>query len=132
PVFTAQQRVEALKALDCVDEVIINDAPDACQLIADLKPSVFVQGIDYAERTNDGLAREIEAITSIGGRFHVTSTEKWSSSRIINGERLGEEALSYVESARNRGFLDRILAAFERADKLKIAFVGETIIDEYR
>ena len=27
---------------------------------------------------------------------------------------------------------DKILRAFERADKLKIAFIGETIIDEYR
>ncbi len=132
PVFTAAQRVEALKALDCVDEVIINDAADACGLIAEMKPAVFVKGIDYAERVNESLAREIEAVKSAGGRFHVTRSDKWSSSRIINGERLGEEAHAYVESARDRGFLDRILAAFDRADKLKIAFVGETIIDEYR
>lgn len=132
PVFTAQQRVEALKALGCVDDVIINDAPDATGLIAELKPAVFVKGVDYAERSNEALEREIRAVEAIGGRFHVTRTDKWSSSRIINGERLGDEVLAYVESARNRGFLDRILAAFERADKLKIAFIGETIVDEYR
>lgn len=132
PMFTAQQRVEALAALECVDEVIINDAPDACDLIAKLKPAVFVKGIDYAERTNETLAREIAAVESAGGRFHVTKTEKWSSSRIINGEKFSDEVISYLESARARGFLDRILAAFERADRLKIAFVGETIIDEYR
>ena len=42
-----------------------------------------------------------------------------------------EQAL-YIASAHNRGFKDKILAAFDRADKLRIAFVGETIIDEYR
>ncbi len=133
PVFTAAQRVEALKALDCVDEVIINDAADACGLIAEMKPAVFVKGNDYADRANEVLEREVKAVEDIGGRFHITRADnKWSSSRIINGERLGEEALAYVESARDRRFLDRILAAFERADTLKIAFVGETIIDEYR
>lgn len=133
PVFTATQRVEALKALGCVDEVIVNDAPDAVPVIAQVKPAVFVKGADYADHVNNALAREIKAVEDAGGRFYVTRADnKWSSSRIINGERLGDEVLAYVESARNRGFVDRILSAFERADKLKIAFVGETIIDEYR
>jgi rfaE bifunctional protein nucleotidyltransferase chain/domain len=132
PVFTANQRVEALKALGCVDEVVINDAPDAVALIEKIKPAVFVKGVDYSNITNAALEREIRAVEAVGGRFHVTKTDKWSSSRIINGERLGDEVLAYVESARKRGFLDLILAAFERADKLKVAFVGETIVDEYR
>lgn len=39
---------------------------------------------------------------------------------------------AYLAHARAMGFRARIHAAFERADKLKITFVGETIIDEYR
>lgn len=132
PVFTAAQRVEALEALDCVAYAFINDAPDATGLIAEIKPAVFVKGVDYFHRHNESLEREIRAVEAVGGRFHVTRTDKWSSSRIINGERLGDEVLAYVESARTRGFLDRILAAFDRADELKISFIGETIIDEYR
>lgn len=132
PVFTAAQRVEALRALDCVDEVVINEAPDAVGIIAQVKPAVFVKGADYADTVNETLKREISAVEEAGGRFYVTrSDNRFSSSRIINGERLGDEVSAYLESARTRGFLDRILAAFERADKLKIAFVGETIIDEY-
>lgn len=132
PVFNAQQRVESLKALGCVDEVIINSAPDAVAMIEKIKPAVFVKGVDYENRTNEALGREIKAVEGCGGRFYVTRTDKWSSTRIINGERLGDEVLAYVESARTRGFLDRILSAFDRADKLKITFIGETIIDEYR
>lgn len=39
---------------------------------------------------------------------------------------------AFLGRAKALGFHDKICAAFERADKLKIAFVGETIIDEYR
>lgn len=132
PAFTAEQRVEALKALDCVDEVFIAEGPDATESIARIKPSVYVKGIDYSDRNDPTLRKEIAAVTAYGGSFHITSTDKWSSSRLLNGERLSEDAQRYLESARARGFLDQILAAFDKADKLKIAFIGETIIDEYR
>ncbi len=46
--------------------------------------------------------------------------------------RLSDEARVYLSGARTRFEMDRILLAFEAADKLKILFVGETIIDEYR
>lgn len=42
------------------------------------------------------------------------------------------ELETFLGRAKALGFHDKICAAFERADKLKIAFVGETIIDEYR
>lgn len=132
PVFTAAQRVEALKALGCVDDVVVNEAPDAVSAIEKIRPAVYVKGVDYEGRSDEVLSREIAAVESYGGRFYVTRTDKWSSTRIINGERLGDEVLAYVERARSRGFLDRITAAFDRADKLKIAVVGETIVDEYR
>lgn len=43
-----------------------------------------------------------------------------------------DEIAAYLARAKAAGFREKILAAFERADKLKIVFVGETIIDEYR
>lgn len=39
---------------------------------------------------------------------------------------------AFLDRAKAQGFRAKIEAAFERADKLKIVFVGETIIDEYR
>lgn len=42
------------------------------------------------------------------------------------------ELETFLGRAKALGFHDKICAAFERADKFKIAFVGETIIDEYR
>ena len=132
PQFSAEQRREALLMLDCVDEVVINDAETAVEMIKRIKPAVYVKGIDYASGETDGLAAEREAVEAVGGRFHVTTAEKWSSSQLLRSVRLPEASLLYLETARKRGFLDKILKAFEQANKLKIVFVGETIIDEYR
>ncbi len=47
-------------------------------------------------------------------------------------EGLSDDAREYLDAVRSRGWRDSIGAAFDRADKLNILFVGETIIDEYR
>jgi len=133
PQFSAEQRREALLAIGCVDEVVISDEPTAIEMIRKIRPAVYVKGVDYAGRDDDAaLAAEREAVESVGGRFHVTTTEKWSSTELLRSVRLSEEAFAYVESAKKRGFLSEILEAMERADSKRILFVGETIIDEYR
>lgn len=53
------------------------------------------------------------------------------STDILHRAKRTADVESYLKSARERGFLERITTAFAAADKLKIAFVGETIIDEY-
>jgi len=131
PQFSAEQRREALLALDCVDEVVISDEESAVGVIGRIRPNVYVKGPDYAMQ-DDRLRAEIAAVEAVGGRFHITTAEKWSSTTLLRNVRLPQETLVYLEGARKRGFLSSILAAFERADKLSIAFIGETIIDEYR
>src|SRR6266700_3420126 len=132
PRFTAEQRLESILALECVDEGFISFSPNAVSAIETVKPSIFVKGIDYANGGDLALKQEIAAVEKHGGKFITTKSEKWSSSRLINGETLPEAVTSYLDAARSRGFLAKIVDAFEKADKLTIAFVGETIIDEYR
>jgi rfaE bifunctional protein nucleotidyltransferase chain/domain len=132
PQFSAEQRREALLALACVDDVIISESGTAAEIISQVRPSVYVKGGDYVGSNDPGLLSEIAAIEGVGGRFYITTSEKWSSTKLLRNVRLPEATLSYLETARRRGFLDAILAAFGMADKLRIAFVGETIIDEYR
>lgn len=132
PHFTAAQRAEALRALDCVDAVLISDAPSACQIIQDLRPDIFVKGPDYDAGYSDArFSRELETLRGVGGRLVITRTEKFSSSRIINAEKHGDELAGYLRYARNAGFLSRIEAAFAAARKLRVLFVGEAITDEY-
>lgn len=132
PQFSAEQRREALLKLRCVDQVVISESGTAAEIIAKIRPDVYVKGPDYVNSSNPGLLSEIAAIEAVGGKFHITTAEKWSSTRLLRGVRLPEATLAYLETARQRDFLGAILSAFEEADKLRIAFIGETIIDEYR
>lgn len=132
PQFNAQQRREQLLALDCVDEVVVSIEPTAIDSIRAVRPAIYVKGADYAGSDDRALAEERAAVEGTGGRIHFTTAEKWSSSLLLRSARLPDAALAYLDGARARGFLDQILAAVERADRLQIAFVGETIVDEYR
>lgn len=132
PHFTAEQRAAALRALACVDQVIVNRSPDATPVIADVKPAIYVKGVDYKHDDGPDLGRERAAVEAVGGKLVFTDTEKFSSSRLINAERFPIRTLEYLDWCRSNGYREAILSAFEEADKLKVAFVGEVIIDEYR
>ncbi len=132
PHFSTQERVEALRALGCVDEVVVSDGPDAISVIDRVKPAVYVKGIDYKDHDGTGLDGERAAVERHGGRLHITTTAKRSSSRLLNAEKYPAETLDYLDRCRKAGFLANIEAAFDAADKLALCFVGETIIDEYR
>src|SRR6266567_3429393 len=108
PYFSVAERVEALKALDCVDDVIISDSGTAIETIANIKPAIYVKGIDYDGPPNKFLQAEIDAVEKIGGRFHLTKTAKVSSSRVLNTQRLPAEVCRYLLSARERGFREKI------------------------
>ncbi len=129
PHFSTAERAEALRALGCVDEVVVSEASDSLAVIDRIKPAVYVKGIDYKDSPLDA---EREAVERHGGRIHITTTAKWSSSHLLNAEKFPAETLDYLDRCRKAGFLHDIFKAFDRADRLAICFVGETIIDEYR
>jgi len=132
PHFNAEQRAESVRALGCVDEVVVNDEEGAWDLIRRLRPNFYVKGVDYAGSTNPGLAKEREAIAEVGGKMKITGGHKWSSSRILKGETFSDDVCQYLDFMKNIGARDKILEAFEAADKLKVLFVGEIILDVYR
>lgn len=133
PQFNTAERVEALQALSCVDEVVVSESPTAVDVINRIKPALYVKGIDYAyDEPNDGLIDEREAVESHGGELKFTGSVKHSSSRLLNQEKFPAGTFAYLQRCREEGFAGRILKAIDAADKLRICFIGETIIDEYR
>jgi rfaE bifunctional protein nucleotidyltransferase chain/domain len=132
PHFNAEQRAAALRALSCVDEVIINPSRDAVPVISQVKPAIYVKGADYKEDAGAGLAIERMAVEAVGGKIVFTDSEKFSSSKILKAEMFSVEVCQYLEKAKAAGFKDKILSAFDQADVIKVSFVGEVIIDEYR
>jgi len=132
PRFTAEERAEALRALSCVDEVVINDNPTAVPVIENARPDVYVKGSEYDGReTDEALQAEIDAAEKAGARIVYTTGRKWSSSRILNAQRHSKAVTDYLDDVREKGALARIERAFAEIRKMKVAFVGETITDEY-
>ncbi len=129
PHFTLSERMHALQALRCVSKVVPSNGPDASDVIREVKPAFFVKGSDY----NADTILETKAVEAVGGQVYFTKAVKAaSSSHLINMQRLPEATMHYLKAAKERGFRDKILRAFDAADKLSICFVGEVIIDEYQ
>jgi D-beta-D-heptose 7-phosphate kinase/D-beta-D-heptose 1-phosphate adenosyltransferase len=63
PIHQLEERCALLAALDCVDLVIAFDGPTACNLVAAVRPDVYVKGEDHdLERVPEGtLARSLGA-----------------------------------------------------------------------
>src|SRR5690242_16820225 len=132
PHFTAEQRAEALRSLECVNEVIINNDLGCWDLIRKIRPNFYVKGVDYVGVRSEGLDKEREAIIEVGGQIKFTSSHKWSSSKILRSETFSDEVCKYLEGMKLAGAKEKILEAFDIADKKQILFVGESILDVYR
>lgn len=63
PLVPQGERAELLAALECVDRLVIFDAPTASDLVSRLVPEVYVKGGDYA-RAAQGPAGRVEITTS--------------------------------------------------------------------
>ncbi|MDD7056786.1 MAG: D-glycero-beta-D-manno-heptose 1-phosphate adenylyltransferase, partial [Selenomonadaceae bacterium] len=64
PINNEQDRAEVVGGLQSVDYVVIFDEPTAEQLIAKVKPDVYVKGGDYTLET----LPEAKIVQSYGGR----------------------------------------------------------------
>src|SRR6202021_4176289 len=104
PHFTAQERVEALRALDCVDDAFIAEGETAADSITAVAPAIYVKGVDYANSSDNALQAECALLESLGGKLHITQAAKISASRLLNASRLPENVVAYLETAKARCF----------------------------
>jgi D-beta-D-heptose 7-phosphate kinase/D-beta-D-heptose 1-phosphate adenosyltransferase len=84
PINSQEDRAEVLRALACVDEVVIFDEDTPYELIRNLQPDVITKGGDYAEE--DVVGRDLAKVVII------PYTVNKSTTRIIEharGEGLG-------------------------------------------
>jgi len=130
PMFTETLRMEAVKALACVDEVRLTDAQTAADAIRQIQPDVFAKGPDYSEALLD--PGELQAIRDVGATLLITDTAKWSSTALLNRSSHSHEVDQYLASLRRRYTVADVLGWLEQARALKVLVIGETITDEYR
>lgn len=136
PAFHEDHRAEAIAALSCVDYVAINHWPLAVETIQRLRPHFYVKGPDYKNTKKDhtgGIIKEEQAVKSVGGKLVFTDEVTFSASSLIKRylPMFPEEVTRYLEGFSKRFCIDDVIGALDRAKKLKVLVLGESIIDEY-
>lgn len=136
PAFGEQLRLEMLSNFACVDYVALNQWPTAVETLKLLKPTVFVKGSEFTDRSKDvtgAVAKEEEAIQSVGGSLAFTDDLTFSSSNLINRHlpQISKAAAEYLEGFSGRYRVEDVLSYVERCSSLKVLTIGETILDEY-
>lgn len=136
PLFTEQQRAEMVSSFENVDYVFINNDETPINLIQEIKPNTYCKGQDYKNINNDitgNIKKEINAVKKNGGKIHFTSEIQFSSSKIINQNLNNNKILTEIKkkSLNIEDFKNQINVFLSKAKKLKVAVIGEVILDEY-
>lgn len=133
PIFNQDKRLEIIEALEFVDYVIINDAPDCSELIGLLKPEILVKGEEYKNKSTSQLRSELDSLQLYGGRLHFLTTQFASSSNLINDymSNLSEEANLFLREFKKKHSFAEIQDEIEKLKDISAVLLGETIIDEY-
>lgn len=136
PVFSDRQRAEFIAALGFVDFVAINRWPTAIETLRLLKPDLYVKGAEYRNEADDITAKigeEAEAVREGGGQIAYTDDIVFSSSHLLNHKvgTLKPAVKEYLVDFLSKFSFHDVVEALDKASKLKVLVVGETIIDEY-
>lgn len=137
PVFSEFLRAEMIAALQYVDWVAINPAPDAIPVLESVRPDVYAKGQDYEDAESDvtgKIAEERRAAESYGGKLIFTDEITFSSSTLINQHLsvFAPHVRKHLHEVRERGGLAHCLELLDKIRDMRIMMVGETIIDEYQ
>jgi rfaE bifunctional protein nucleotidyltransferase chain/domain len=129
PVFSEAERIEAIQALACVDEVRSSGHPTAAEAIREIRPAVFAKGLDYTDENLD--PNELQAIEDVGAEVMITNTEKFSSTALLQRQAYTPEVEAYLEKLRAKYSAADVLGWLEKARSLKVLVIGDAIRDEY-
>lgn len=137
PVFTEALRAEMLAALEHVDWVAINPAPDAVSAIDLIRPNIYVKGQDYQNPAGDvtgKISHERAAVEAHGGRMEFTQEVTFSSSELINRHLNVYEPhiREHLSTLRNDGGLAELLSLIDKVKNYRVLLVGDAILDEYQ
>ena len=77
PLQPETERAEVLASLECVDYVLVFDAPTVDGILKELQPDVHAKGTDYTEES----VPERETVRSYGGQVAIAGDPKDHSTR---------------------------------------------------
>ena len=135
PYIPEELRAENLAALEVVDLVYINPQPTAVDLLAELRPDIYVKGREYAGSQDTDFAAERDVVERHGGRVVFSSGDVvFSSTRLIEAiekEPALEAERLHVVCRRHgvgRAAMQSLVDSFAG---LRVLIVGDVILDRY-
>ena len=136
PAFPQDLRMEAVASLKDVNHVALNRWPTAVETISLLAPDVYAKGEEYEDKAADvtgGIAREREAVESVGGTMAFTRDITFSSSALINDYLCAypDNVRCWLHEFKRDHCAGDLLDVLGRLRNMRVLVLGETIIDEY-
>ena len=136
PVFSERLRAENLAALACVDQVAINPAVSAVELLHQVQPSVYCKGSEYRKASDDvtgNIQLEQDAVEAHGGAVMFTDELTFSSSNLLNEhfDVFPPETRAFLNGFKQRWQEKDVHRMIASLADLKVLVVGDAIIDQY-
>lgn len=129
-------RAELLASLGCIDFVALSKEHSAAEAIQAVRPDLYVPWEGDGERTEqsvNALETDASLVETLGGRVvWPAKLEIHSMGSAHHWACVPPEADSFLTSFCERHSLDDVMGTLEGLARLKVLFVGETIIDEYQ
>ena len=136
PLFNEQQRMEYLKQIKIVDQVILSKTESSIDIINKIKPDFYVKGPDYKENYKDKTKKiilEKKAVEKNGGKIRFTNDITFSSSNILNTSNLifDDKQRDFISNLKKKFTYNQIEETLKKFKDLKILIIGELIVDKY-
>jgi rfaE bifunctional protein kinase chain/domain/rfaE bifunctional protein nucleotidyltransferase chain/domain len=135
PLIPDDLRAQSLAALECVDCVYVNPYPTAVEILAELKPDIYVKGREYETNQDPRFLAERDEVTRHGGRVVFSSGDVIYSSTALIGALESSEPFNDEKVRRFRREFDLEDAAMAqlllRCRGKRMVVVGDYIADRY-
>src|SRR5580692_5140966 len=106
PLIPDDLRAASLAALECVDSVYVNPNPTAVEILAELKPDIYVKGREYETNHDPRFLAERDEVTRHGGRVVFSSGDVIYSSTALIGALESSEPFNNEKVRRFRNEFD--------------------------
>lgn len=83
PIFSDKLRAYMIANSKFVDYVLISDFQKGTEVLESLKPSFYIKGPDFINKTTPGITAERQTIANVGGEMKYTDDSKLSTTEII-------------------------------------------------
>lgn len=136
PYFNDEERLSVLSVIDVIDYCMISEGYTVDDIIEAVEPDFYVKGEEYSKASEDitgKISEEQELVEKHGGKLVFTGGVVYSSTRLINNalSAIPEDVRNYMKDLMLRYSMKNIRDYAQKASKLKVLVIGDTIIDRY-